>query len=129
MKLSDELKQSCEGNVTKEECIKAVKTFKCNKSPGNDGITIEFYKKFWPKLETVLIDSLNFSFEQGELSVTQRQAVITLIEKQGKDRNLIKNWRPISLLNVDYKILTKVLALRIKSILPEIINRNQTGYC
>ena len=46
--------------------------------------------------------------------------MITLIDKQGKDRNLIKNWRPISLLNVDYKILTKVLALRIKPILPEI---------
>ena len=59
---------------------------------------------------------------------SQQQAVITLIEKQGKDRMQIKNWRPIPLVNVDAKIISKVIASRIKNVLPYIINSNQTGY-
>ena len=62
------------------------------------------------------------------MSNSQKQAVITLIEKKGKDRCLIENWRPISLLNVDAKILSKVIATRIKKVLPDIIHHNQSGY-
>ena len=62
------------------------------------------------------------------MSNSQRQAVITLIEKKGKDRTLIENWRPISLVNADAKIISKVIANRIKDILPSIIHHNQTGY-
>jgi len=62
------------------------------------------------------------------MSNSQKQAVITLIEKQGEDRTLIENWRPISLVNVDAKIISKVIALRIKNVLPYIIHSNQTGY-
>ena len=61
------------------------------------------------------------------MSVSQKPAVITLIEKKGKDRSSLENWRPISLLNVDTKIMTKVLAARIKEVLPSIIHHNQTG--
>ena len=52
----------------------------------------------------------------------------TLLEKQGRDRSYLVNWRPISLLNLDYKILTKVLANRVKKVLPSIISNCQTGY-
>ena len=62
------------------------------------------------------------------MSCTQRKAVITLIEKQGKDRTLMENWRPISLINVDAKIISKVIAARVKDVLPNIIHHNQTGY-
>ena len=62
------------------------------------------------------------------MSNSQRQAVITLIEKKGKDRTCIENWRPISLVNVDAKIISKVIATRIKNILPHIIHCNQSGY-
>ena len=65
------------------------------------------------------------------MSNSQKQAitfVITLIEKQGKDCTLIENWRPISLVNVDAKIISKVFASRIKNVLPYIIHSNQTGY-
>ena len=62
------------------------------------------------------------------MSSSQKTAVITLIEKQGKDRTLIENWRPISLINVDAKIISKVIAARIKKVLPSIIHHNQTGY-
>ena len=67
------------------------------------------------------------SFEKGEMSSSQKQAVITLIEKKGKDRRFLENWRPISLANVDAKIMSKVIAWRIKNVLPEIIHHNQTG--
>ena len=56
------------------------------------------------------------------------QAVITLIEKKGKDRNYLENWRPISLINEDAKIASKVIATRVIKVLPEIIHCNQTGY-
>ena len=59
---------------------------------------------------------------------SQRKAFITVIEKQGKDRTLIENWRPISLINVDAKIISKVIAVRVKNVLPNIIHHNQTGY-
>ena len=67
-----------------------------------------------------MVDSLNESFEKGSLSTTQRQAVITLIEKPGKDSRYLKNWRPISLINVDVKICSKALSNRLAKILPSI---------
>ena len=63
-----------------------------------------------------------------ELSTSQRQAVIKLIEKKDKDKRFIKNWRPISLLNVEYKIISKALASRLKKVLPNLISPQQTAY-
>ena len=127
-KLSEEQKISCEGKITSEECFCLLDTFQTNKSPGNDGIPIEFYKKFWPFINDCFIRCANECFEKGELSHSQKHAIITLIEKKGKDRSLIENWRPISLVNVDAKILSKVIASRLKNVLPYIIHHNQTGY-
>ena len=62
------------------------------------------------------------------MSHSQKQAVITLIEKKGKDRNYLENWRPISLINVDAEIASKVIATTVIKVLPEIIHCNQTGY-
>ena len=63
-----------------------------------------------------------------ELSFSQRQAVIKLDEKKDKDKRLIKNWRPIFLLNVDYKIISKALASRVKKVLPNLISPQQMAY-
>lgn len=104
-----------------------MKTFAKGKTPGNDGITAEFYKKFWPFFGKLMVDSFNKSYLEGELTSSQRQAVITLLDK-GKDRTLLKNWRPISLLNVDYKIASKALASRFTKFLPKLIHSNQVGY-
>ena len=126
--LDNGLQRVCDGKVSVEECKKVLKLFSNNKSPGNDGLTIEFYCQFWSLISTPLIQCFNYSYDHGELSHSQKQAIISLLEKEGKDRQYIKNWRPISLLNVDYKILTKTLSNRVKSVLPYIININQTGY-
>ena len=98
---------------------------KNGKSPGNDGLTKEFYVCFFNEISPVLIDVLNHSYQTGQLSTSQHQALITLIEKKEKDKRYIKNWRPISLINVDAKLASKVLAGRIKKVLPNIIKHDR----
>ena len=79
-------------------------------------------------LGKLVVDSLNYAFEYGELSSSQKQAVITLIVKKGKDKRLVKNWRPISLVNVDAKLASKTLAKRLEKVLPEVIYFNQNAF-
>ena len=126
--LTDDLRKVCEGKLGYNECYSVLGTFPKNKTPGNDGLTIEFYLAFWPLIGRLLVDSLNYSFEFGELSNSQKQAIITLIEKKGKDKRLIKNWRPISLINVDAKIASKTLAKRLEKVLPEIIHSSRNAF-
>ncbi len=121
-------RNACEGLITIDECKNVLSTFKRNKSPGNDGLTIEYYEYFWNDVKQILVECLNYAYKHGELSTSQKQAIISLIHKKGKDRLLLKNWRPISLLNVDYKIATKVVAERIKKVLPFLIHSNQSGF-
>ena len=100
---------------------------KNQKSPGSgsDGITVEFYKLFWNDIKHYYINSINHSFQIGSLTELQKQSIITLIPKQNKDITCLDNWRPIS---VDYKIATKVIANRIKSIIKTIVDNSQTGF-
>jgi hypothetical protein len=123
--LNQEEKESCEGDITFKEAEIAVKGFKTDKSPGSDGLTSEFYKGFWNIVGHDFIAIANHAFTAGKLSITQRRGIISLIFKKGDKLNL-KNWRPISLLNVDYKIITKVLANRLKQVLSSIIHEDQT---
>ena len=102
--------------------------FKNEKSPGTDGLPAEFYKFFWKEIHREMINSFNFAFDSGTLSISQRRGIITLIPKPNKDTTSLENLRPISLLNVDYKILTKAIAKRLEKVLPKIINPDQTGY-
>ena len=74
------------------------------------------------------VKSLYFAHEQGQLSNSQKQAMTTLLEKKGKDRRFIKNWRPISLINVDVKIASKAIARRLEQILPDLIHPSQNGF-
>ena len=126
--LADDSRKICEGKLGYSECFSVLGTFPKNKTPGNDGLTIEFYLAFWPLFGRLLVDSLNYAFEFGELSNSQKQAIITLIEKKGKDKRMIRNWRPISLINVDAKIASKTLAKRLEKVLPEIIHSNQNAF-
>ena len=127
-KLSDAMREACDGQLSYSECFKVLSTFENNKSPGNDGLSIEFYKFFWPEIGTLLVDSLNYSHIHRELSNSQKEAVLTLIEKKDRDRTLIKNWRPISLVNVDVKIGSKAIAKRLEKVLPYIIHHNQNAF-
>ena len=82
----------------------------------------------WEEIKNPLLNSLNYSLNNLQLTEDQKTGLITLIPKKDKDRTHIQNWRPISLLNNDYKLLTKVLANRLIMFLPKLINEDQTGY-
>jgi hypothetical protein len=122
VQLTEEEKNGCDIPITEEEILKSLKDLKNNKTPGTNGISAEFYKFFWHDIKDFLINSIVESVEKGELSSEQKRGIISLIPKKGKDRLQLKNWRPISLLNTDYKILTKLLAKRLIHILPNIIH-------
>jgi exonuclease III len=127
-KLNQSETEKCEGFLTEYECKQALFYMKNGKSPGSDGLTTEFYKIFWKDIGTYLVKSLNYSHKQGQLTELQTQSVITLLPKSGKDSTLLENWRPISLLNTDYKIATKAIANRLKHVLNSIIGSDQTGF-
>ena len=127
-KVTPDLAINCDNPVTLEECQKALSTMSNNKTPGSDGFSGEFYKFFWEEIKDLVLGSFSYAFKVGRLSIDQRRGVISLIPKKGKDVRFLKNWRPISLLNTDYKILTKVLASRLQEALNVIISPDQTGY-
>ena len=101
---------------------------KNDKSPRSDELTKEFYVCFFNEVSNILITALNHAFTTGMLSISQRQALITLIEQKGKDKRFMKNWQPISLINVDTKIASKALAARMENVLTSIVHCNQTAY-
>ena len=70
-----------------------------NKSPGSDGLPAEFYKVFWEDIKQFPLNALNCAFAKVCLSLTQRRGLITLLPRKNKPANLLKYWRPITLLN------------------------------
>ena len=111
-----------------QECWNALNSMKSGKSRGNDGLTKEFYTTFFGQLGSFLLKTFNYSFVKGELSSSQKQAVITLIQKKDRDVMLIKNWMPISLINMDIKIASKALPFRVRNLLPSLIHYDKTAY-
>ena len=118
--------QSCEGRLSLQELSDNVKTLNLGKSPGSDGFSVEFYLFFWDILGPLLLPVANQCFRDGNLCDSMKGSVTRLIyKKRGYIKNL-KNWRPISLLNVDYKIISKVLTSRLSKVLESIVNPDQT---
>jgi len=113
--------------ITLDELGTALHGLAIGKAPGLDGLTTEFYKKFWHLLGPELINTLNASCQLGELPQSCRRALLTLIPKKG-DMLSIENWRPISLLCTDYKIFSKALASRLTPYLSSLLKEDQC-YC
>ena len=120
-------KGKCEGMLTKEECLKAL-SMKPGKTPGSDGLPIEFYKVFWNGISDCLLNAINFAYAEGKFSISQRRGIIKLTPKKDSEPYFVENWRPITLLNADYKISAKAIANRLQNVLPKIINSDQTGF-
>ena len=120
--------EDCDKRLTLNELHNTLKLFRKNKYPGLDGLTSELYLKFWDLLGPLLLNVYDESFERGILPENMRVGVITLLEKKDKNRLKLANWRPISLLGVDYKLLAKCMGERLKKVLPNLIHPDQNGF-
>ncbi|CAM2105881.1 unnamed protein product [Caretta caretta] len=111
--------------LTLAEFSEALRRMPTNKSPGMDGLTVEFYRAFWdilgPDLATVWAESL----QGGVLPLLCRRLVLALLPKKGDLRNL-RNWHPVSLLSTDYKIIVKAISLQLGSVMADVIHPDQT---
>ena len=111
------------------ECKVSLDKMTDDKSSGCDGLTAEFYKRHWNLEGQLVVNSFNEAYENNELSSSHKRGIITLIHKgKGLPRNNLDYWRPITLLNIDYKIAAKALASRINRVLPKIIDSDQNGF-
>ena len=105
--MKNEQNENLTKQINKNELKQAIYQMQNDKTPGIDGIPAEFYKTFYETLENDLIQLYNnILFSEKSITNTMKQAIITLIPKKG-NLNKLKYWRPISLLCIDYKILTK----------------------
>jgi len=121
----DQLKKS----ITISEMTSVlVRKLNPGKSPGCDGLTVAFYKAFWDELKYPLYNCLSTSLRLQKMGDSQRRSVVRLIRKKDKDPSKIKNWRPISLINCDVKILSRLLTARIEPMLQNIISKEQLAY-
>ena len=102
-----------------------LKSLNLNRSPGLDGLTVEFYLHFWDVLAPLLLRVASECFLRGSLPNSMKGSVTRLIFKKRGDRKCLKNWRPISLLNVDYKVFSKVITSRLSKVL-SFIHPDQT---
>lgn len=126
--ISKDEQLACDKTLTMTEIIEGIEGLKNNKSPGTDGLTAEFYKDFADELAPFLLEMFLESIQSETLPSSLTQGLLTLIPKPKKDVTLIDNWRPICLLNNDYKILAWVLAKRLKSVLSSVIDETQSGF-
>lgn len=114
--------------ISMGEVHAAVKQLKGSKCPGLDGFPAEFYVKFWPVLNKAMHLLIQKNIENNILHNTARDGIISLLDKPDKDHLQVTNWRPLSLLNTDYKIYAKILANRLEKVLPYLISPEQVGF-
>lgn len=126
-KLADAEASLCDNPLTDDELFNALKKLPKGKVPGIDGLPVEFFIAFWEDLKGSFSELVQSAFDSFTLPETMRTSIITLIFKK-KSREDIRNYRPISLLCSDYKIIAKALAERMKAVLPSVIHKDQTGF-
>ena len=114
--------------ITMEELHEAIKGMKRDSVPGEDGLIVDFYLTFWNVVKDLLFSSLQYAFEVQHMSITQRRGMIRLLPKENRNPLLVSSWRPITLLNVDYKAITKLFAKRLSLFLPDLIHPDQKGF-
>ena len=124
----DSVREEQENQITMTDLEEAIKGMSNNKTPGEDGIPVDFYKVFWNQIKGIFYPMVLENFERQNLHQTARKGILNLIPKAGKDARYIKNLRPITLLNTDYKIIEKAVANKIVPALEHIIGQDQRGF-
>ena len=128
--LNDEDRELLESPITIHELEEALKLLNSDSAPGCDGLTPLFYSHFWDSVKIPLFESIKESINNELLTLSQRRAVITLLPKSTEKEALrdISFWRPISLLNTDYKLYSKALAIRLQNVIAKLVSDDQVGY-
>jgi len=126
--LNDQDKDKLDADLSYEEVHKAVCGMPKRRAPGEDGLTAEVWEVIFPIVGHRYIQMVNKAKEKGQFLPGFLNALLTLIKKDGATEGLMKGFRPLSLMNLDYKILSKTLSNRLKLVIGRIIHMNQT-YC
>ena len=126
-KIRDDDRDFIDSDITMTDLRKALNEMNENSAPGPNGLTVKFYKTFFTELSPLLLKMIDRAISGEGLSAELKQSHITLIPKDSGDPLLTKNYRPISLLNIEYKLITKVLANKITPFLESIVNPDQAA--
>ena len=126
--ISDAKFKALDAPITCNELYKALCTMKTDKSPGPSGLTVEFFRTFWSEISDLVTEAFQYAKEKGILAISERRGILRLVPKKNANLMTLKQWRPITLLNVSYKLLTKALSLRLKNVLPDLIHPDQKGF-
>ena len=126
--IDNEMRVELDKEITFDEVTQAIRSFPPNKCQGPDGVIAELLQFFWNKLGKLYYRALLHAKRNKKLHLAARRGVISLIPKKSKDPLRIRNWHPLTMLTLDYKILAKVIANRMKLVLKDVISPSQFGY-
>lgn len=124
----DQEDQELDSPFTPKEVEKALSSLQSNKSPGENGFPPVFYREFKDVLIPLIMDVINLASRTQSLPESFSTAIITVIHKKNRDPLKCSSYWPISLLNTDYKLISKALANRLGQYLPQLINPDQCGF-
>ena len=126
--LSNAERNALEEPLSYDELTRAIHNMKKGKSPGTNGYTSAFFKHFWKKLGPFLFRAHTFCYRRDRMIASHKEGIITMIPKAGRSPEQIKAWRPITLLNTDFKIISSAIAVRLQGVIGKLIDPCQTAY-
>ena len=126
-RLKKEEAEEMETKISAKEIKETIKNLKHHKASGRDGIIAEFYQKWKDEMSEILEKVYEEIFNEGDMPERMKETSIRLLYKKGK-KTQPGNYRPIALLNIDYKILTAVLTRRVRKYLDKLLHRDQTAF-